>query len=142
MFYEFDVTVPPNTLRASPVIVPVEFVAGAIVGVHVQIPLGCRALAHTAAYNELHQVWPANQDGDIKGDGAIVSWPEDYEVPSDNYQLQIYAWSDDDTFAHTLTWRFAFQTAAERAQQNTAMQALNYLAKWFAQQGGASVGGA
>lgn len=142
MFYEFDLVVPANTAKATPLIVPVEFVAGAIAGVHVQFPPGCRALVHTAAYDDLNQVWPANQDGDIKGDGAIVSWPEDFDVPTDNYQLQLKAWSTDDTFQHTITWRFAFQTADEKARDTQAFTALQYLARWWGSQGGAAVSGA
>lgn len=131
MFYEIDLVVPANTLKSAPVIVPAAFVAGTIIGVSVQIPAGCASLVHTAAYDELHQVWPANQDGDIKGDGTVVSWPDAYDVPSDNYTIQLWAWSSDDTFAHTITWRFAFLGAADAARQQRALNALLYLDQWF-----------
>ncbi len=137
MFYEFDVVVPANTPKSAAIVVPATFVAGAIIGVHVQIPAGCASLVHTAVYNELHQVWPANQDADIKGDGALISWPDDYDVPNDNYQLQLKAWSSDDTFTHTITWRFALVSAAERARQQSALNALLYLDKWFSTRQGA-----
>lgn len=140
MLYEYDVVVPPNTLKSAPVVMSVPFTAGRITAMHVQFPAGCAGLVHTTVSDELHQIAPANQDGDIKADGAIIDFPDDVAIPVDNFELQVRAWNDDDSFTHTITWRFAVQTAVDAQQQQSALNALLYLDQWFSSQGGVNTG--
>lgn len=121
MFYDFELTIPPNTTEASPFTIDVEMVAGTIHRVEVQIPRGVRGLARTRAFHALHQIWPANPAGSITGDDVLVGWAEEWELKEEPFGLRLLGWNDDDTFPHTLTWRFAL---AERSVQPPAVLVL------------------
>jgi hypothetical protein len=134
LFYEFAIAVPANTPASAPLDTDVQLVAGVITWVEVQFPDGCFGLAHAKILHDLHQVWPTNTDGDISANNEHVDWFESYEMNAEPYDLTLRAWNDDDSFPHTLTFRFAVTPAAAVAQQRVALSALNYLAQWFSQQ--------
>lgn len=132
MFYEFAVTAPPSTSSEDPVIETVNLVPGVITFVEVQFPRGCAGLVHASVRNALHQVWPTNQDGDIAGDDARVSWDEQYDLDAEPYALSLVVWNEDDTFPHTVSFRFAEINAVDFAAQLEGLHALQYLNRWFA----------
>lgn len=134
MFYEFAVTTPANTPSTSPKITDVYLVAGVITWVEVQFPRGCSGLVHAAVRDKLHQVWPTNPDGNISGDDVHVDWLEHYELAEEPYGLHLVTWNNDDTFAHTLSFRFAETPAELVAKQVAALRALQYLDVWFSRQ--------
>ncbi len=106
MFYQFGLTIPANTLKASPAVLEVAVSPGNLVSVSIQFPRGCVGLVHTVATRAGHQLWPTNSDGDLSGEDAIIPWQEDLVLEDDPYVFQLRGWSDDDSFPHTLTWRF------------------------------------
>lgn len=106
MFYEFRLTIPANTSRAEPAEDVVEVSPGRVVAVEIQFPPGCAALAHVAVLQELHQLWPTNPDGDIAADGASISFQEDHLLDQPPFQLTLRGWNEDDTYPHTITFRF------------------------------------
>lgn len=112
MLYSFDLAIPDNTPEASPLELDVVLVPGTIVRVEVQFPRGCVGLVHTQAFFLSHQVWPANEGGSLAGDGALIAWEEDYELPGEPFGLRLVGWNDDDTFDHRITWRFALREAS------------------------------
>ena len=107
MFYSFDLVIPANTTEASPLRLDVEMAPGTVHRVEVQIPRGVRGLARTRALHALHQVWPANPDGSLTGDDVLIAWTEEWELDEEPFALTLEGWNTDDTFSHTLTWRFA-----------------------------------
>ena len=137
MFYEYDVVVPPNTPASAPVVVTALLTAGTLTNVSVQLPRGCQGLVHAYVQDKLHRVVPANQDGDIKGDDIVVPASEEYQVPTDDYELELAAYNLDDTYTHTVTFRLDVLPASRAAEQQSALNALLYLDKWFSQQTGA-----
>ena len=112
MFYEFALTVPANTAQAVPAELEMPLSPGTVVQVGVQFPRGCVGLVHVQVLDAEHQVWPTNLDGDIAAEGFTVSWPEDLDLADSPYTLTLRAWNDDDTFPHTVTFRFALQAAS------------------------------
>lgn len=111
MFYEFDLTIPANTSVDSPAELEVYMAAGIIKQVEVQIPRGARSLVHTVAVRGIHQVWPSNPDGSIKGDNARIVWGEDYDLVEPPHSFRLYGWSPDTSFPHVVTWRFQMVAA-------------------------------
>lgn len=134
MFYEFSVTAPKNTPIASPVKLDVALVPGMISRVAVQFPSGCVGLVGATVYHKLHQVWPTNPDGFIIADDFTVQWEEQYEVNEDPFKLQLRVYNLDDTFPHTVTFRFAELGGPELKALRDAQQGLDYLGRWFARQ--------
>jgi hypothetical protein len=107
VFWEYTLTIPANTPASAPVESDVNLSPGTIVRVDVQFPRGCVGLVHVKIWKEEHQVWPVNVDGNIASEGQTVSWPEDYDVTDEPFTLTLRGWNLDDTFAHTITFRFA-----------------------------------
>jgi len=105
MFYEFAVTVPANTPASSPLRQTVTLVPGTLVGVSLQFPPGCVGLVHAQIWEANHQRWPSNPGGSISADGVVVAWQEDYPLVTEPYQFILLVWNQDDTFAHTVTFR-------------------------------------
>lgn len=114
MFYEFDLTIPSNTLESAPAELEVFMAAGIVKQVEVQIPRGARSLVHTVAVRGIHQVWPSNPDGSIKGDDARIVWGEDYDLTAPPHTLRLYGWSPDTSYSHVVTWRFQMVAAPVR----------------------------
>jgi hypothetical protein len=106
MFYEHPLTIPANTPATSPFELEVELDHGRIVGVELQFPRGCVGLVHVQVRRELHQLWPTNVDGDISGEDARIGWVEDHDFTEEPYTLTLRGWNLDDTFQHTVTFRF------------------------------------
>ena len=114
MFHEFDLTIPANTLKASPAELAAVMGTGIIKGVEVQIPFGCRGLVFTVALRGLNQVWPSNPDASIKGDGSPVRWGESYDLTEPPHVITLRGWSPSTSFQHIITWRFELAPAPER----------------------------
>lgn len=106
MFYEYRLTIPANTLATSPTEEEVELEHGRIVGVEVQFPRGCVGLVRVRIRRELHQLWPSNPDGDILAEEARIGWQEDYELTEEPYTVTLQGSNEDDTFPHTIRFRF------------------------------------
>lgn len=118
MLYEFDVTAPANTPATAPTEVLARLNKGVITRVSIQIPQGCMGLARAQIWRGGHQLWPIPPGSYFKGDGAFIDWPEDYELTDEPLVLRLRVWNIDDTYSHTLTFRFATITlqAAEEAR--------------------------
>lgn len=114
MFYEFDLTLPANTAEASPVTSVVKLAAGTLTRIGVQFPLGCKGLAHVYIRRALYQVYPVNPAGNVKADGAIIETDESYLLDQPPFEITLYGWNDDDSYSHTITFRFVLapRTAA------------------------------
>lgn len=116
MFYEFKLTIPANTTSAAPTEEVVEISPGRVVAVEIQFPRGCFALVHVAILQELHQLWPSNPDGDIAAEWANIHFEEDHLIDQEPYQLTLRGWNEDDTFPHTITFRFNIMPLAAPAR--------------------------
>jgi hypothetical protein len=106
LFYEFDLVLPKNTTEQVPVTLTVQLNPGRLVGVSVQFPRGCVGLAETVARRASHQLFPTNTDGTVRGENAIIAWAEDQVLEEEPYLLELVGWNADDSWPHTLTWRF------------------------------------
>lgn len=107
MFFSVDVTVPASTAEASPATADVLLPPGVIQQVDVQFPAGCVGLVHTFCSRGANQLWPTNPDGDFASNGFTISWQEDLELNDAPFRLHVVAWNLDDTYPHTITWRFS-----------------------------------
>jgi hypothetical protein len=106
MFYEFKLTIPANTPATDPTEQTVQLSPGIISHVELQFPRGTVGLVHVVVRRALHQVWPTNPDGDIAAEGINVSWADDYDLSEPPFELTLSGYNLDDTFDHTITFRF------------------------------------
>mgnify|MGYP001573842207 CR=1 FL=1 len=119
-FYEFDITSPANTLQADPTEQLVSLNAGVITHVAVQIPRGCVGLVHAQIWRADFQVWPTNPEGDFQGDNVFIEWDEEYVLEDEPLDLRLIIWNLDDSYAHTITFRFALQPLPADAHPQAA----------------------
>ena len=127
MFYEFDLTISANTAKSSPKELEVPLNAGTVTAVGIQFPAGCSGLVEVAIFRSGHQVWPGDPDEVIKGEDAIVSWTEDYDLDDPPFGFVLRGWSPGTTYDHTITFRFALldlDTARDQRGLGGLMQRL------------------
>jgi hypothetical protein len=93
--YEFDLTVPANTLQASAVSRAMPIDPGIVTRISVQFPAGCVGMVHAQILRALHIVMPNNSDATIKGDNIVVESEEEIDVTHAPLQLIARAWSPD-----------------------------------------------
>ena len=106
MLFVYSLTIPANTTAAAPVTDLVDIVHGVLRHVSVSFPPGCAALAHITVLQHEHQIIPANAGGDLAWDDLTISWPEDIELVEVPYRLKLVGWNEDDSYPHTITFRF------------------------------------
>lgn len=117
MLYEFDVTSPANTPATAPTEVTARLNKGVVTQMQVQIPSGCMGLTAGQVWRGNSQVWPSNPGGYFKGDGLVLTWPEDYTLADEPLSLKLRVWNTDDTYEHTITFRFALLSLAEAEER-------------------------
>lgn len=123
MLYEVNVTSPANTPATAPTEVLARLQKGVVTAVSLQIPQGCMGLARAQVWRGASQLWPSTPGAYFKGDGAAIEWAEDYELDDEPLSLRLRVWNIDDTYAHTLTFRFAV-ISLQQAEEARAMPGL------------------
>lgn len=116
-FYEVSVTSPANTPASAPTEGALQLAPSVITHVAVQIPRGCVGLVHSQIWRADFQLWPSNPGGDISGDGAIIEWDEEYVMDDEPLTLRLIVWNEDDTYPHTITFRFTTMPLAVAAER-------------------------
>ncbi len=101
MFYEFKLAVPALTSQSDPVSVVMPLTEGIIHRFEVQGDWGEHNLVSVSIRRAVHQVFPSNPSGVIHPGFFPVGGATWYELEEEPFQLEAYAWSDDDTYAHT-----------------------------------------
>ena len=112
MFYEFPVTVPANTLQSAPVTQVCKLTEGIVHYVEIEFPAGCAdqlggagPLVHVQIRQPEATYLPTNPDSSFASDDHIIPIREYKALGEGNNVLKIYAWNDDDTYAHTVIVR-------------------------------------
>jgi len=106
MFYEFAISVPKSTTQGTPKTQKLRLAHGVIHRVEVQFPIGTQALAHARLEHHSFGGLPTNPQGNFCSDGYIIPVDEYLEFFSAPYEVTAILWNDDDTYAHTITFRF------------------------------------
>jgi hypothetical protein len=124
VFFNKAVTVPAAAAGSITIVRQlIAFPPGTITRVAVLFPPGCAGLVATNCFRGAHQVFPTNDQGDLVSDGETISWDEEYDLDDAPFTLQINVASLDDTYAHTLTWRFTMKRFAPSVQAQVLAQA-------------------
>lgn len=105
MIYEYDLTIPANTLVSAPVRQIMLIDRGIIHKVEVEFPGGSNKAVLVTIRDALHQVYPTNPDGQLKANNFTISGSEWLEVEEPPYQLEAYGWSPGTTYQHVITIR-------------------------------------
>jgi len=115
VFYEFRLTIPASTPATAPLEELVTLDTGRIVKGEILFPRGCVGLVHVKVRREYHQLWPSSPDRDFAGDDAHIEWSEDLDFSEPPYTLTLVGWNEDDSYPHTVTFRFNLLPASPPA---------------------------
>lgn len=107
MNYVFDLAIPANTTKASPVSELHRLTHGIIHRVEVSFPPGCAGLAHVVILRGLHQLWPTNPEGSFHSDSYTSQWNDYHRLFAEPFAVVLKGWNLDDTYPHTITVRLA-----------------------------------
>lgn len=109
MLYEYDLVVPAHTPATAPVNTEMVLTQGIIHRLEVTFPAGCGNEVHVVIRRAVHQVWPTNPGGTMKGNFWTISVPVWYEMEEAPYRLHAYGWSPGANFPHTITIRLGLE---------------------------------
>jgi hypothetical protein len=105
MYYETNLTIPPNTPVTAPATRELQITKGVIQHAEVFMPKGAAGLVHGVVYLWERQLWPSNPDGYFTSDGQQIPFDEDLEIVDPPYVLELRGWNDDDTYPHDMILR-------------------------------------
>lgn len=103
MWFDYTITIPPNTPMESPTVVECPIAHGVIHRVEVQFPPGCAGLAHVQICRPIHVIYPTNPSGSFAADGRAISFDDYHLILERPYRVWLRGWNFDDTFPHTIT---------------------------------------
>lgn len=110
MFYRYSLTVPANTPSTAPIATTMRLSHGIINQIEIGFPPGCAGLVHVSIFHFEHQAWPTNPDNDFAWDDYNVTIRnEAFGLVTRPYNLTLRAWSEDNTFPHTIVCRLGIQ---------------------------------
>lgn len=110
MFYEWAITVPPNTPEQNAIRQDVTLTVGVVRKVEVQFPTGCAGLVHARIHRQGVQVWPSNPGGEFASDGYIISFDEKYILDDEPLGFTLEVWNEDQTYEHQVRIRMLLDT--------------------------------
>jgi hypothetical protein len=102
MQYQVNLSVPPLTSQATPIVAIQLLDVGTLDSIDVRFPSGCCSLVHFAASMKAGQLVPWNQDGSIASNNHVVHSSLDVPITQPPMELYVSGWSEDDTYTHTL----------------------------------------
>jgi hypothetical protein len=112
MIFVFPLTLPANTPETAKQKTVLALARGKITRVMVEFPPGHAGLTHIGINRGLFQLWPANQSATFRSSNETIIWEEEYSLDTPPYNLDAYAWNEDDTYEHTITVRIVIAPVA------------------------------
>lgn len=106
MLYVVEISTPANTTETNKKRTVVQMEQGIVRGFEVYFPPGSAGLLHCHIDDVTHQVWPKTPRTDFAANDVTIRWEDEYSLLYPPYELQIYTWNLDDTYAHNIRVRF------------------------------------
>lgn len=102
MLYNFTISTPASTTEANALKTVLPLCQSKIYRVSITFPTGPAGLLYFRLKRALHQLIPFNTNEWVNGDGIIISSNEHLDLYSAPYQLEVYTYNSDDTYAHNI----------------------------------------
>lgn len=106
MLFDFDLIIPAATPATAPTETLARLTRGKLKRINVFFPPGPATLVHVVARHNLHQLVPANYDGDLNYDDTTIITELDYDLVDPPYEIKMVGWSPTATYQHTITFSF------------------------------------
>lgn len=108
-----SVTVPKNTVAATPLVEPWQITQGLFYKLDIFFPPGPSGLVGIALRTGLHQIYPFDSDEWFIGDNVPISFDDEYMFDIASGQIEIAAYNLDDYYDHTIYVRLGIITDPE-----------------------------
>jgi len=102
MFYSWPVVVATDNIESNKSVIQMPMSAGIIHQVDILFPDTCDHDIRVQIFNASFQLWPTNRGGTIRGDAAVISFRDFYEMAPATNILTAYAWLTDEDKAGTI----------------------------------------
>ena len=103
MYQFYQLTVPPSSVSSEVQVLDINIGKVYLDFIDVGFPHGCFGLVHMAIYYNDVRIVPLNRDTDLSYDGFTVRIPVGVEIDDEPYLIRCMAYSDDDTYYHTIS---------------------------------------
>ena len=113
MISNFAVTTPKDTSKDTPEITLIKLPVGIVYEVNFVFPSGCAGLVGCAVEHEGHRIWPTLSDEFFYADDEIIDFTEHYEVREGHQDFKLLTYNEDDTYDHTIVFRFGILRKSE-----------------------------
>ena len=102
MFYAWPIVVAAGNTESNKASIDMPMSSGIIHQVDIMFPDTCDHDIRVQVFDASFQLWPSNRDGTVRGDAAVVSFRDFYEMTINNNILKGYAWLTDAAKASTI----------------------------------------
>ena len=92
MFYSWPIVVAADNLVTKKATIDMPMSSGIIHQVDIMFPDTCDHDIRVQIFDASFQLWPSNRGGTVRGDAAVVSFRDFYEMRGDNNTLTGVAW--------------------------------------------------
>lgn len=113
MFFEYDITYPPNTLPEYEQVNVLRLTRGVIKRIDIVFPRGCAALVGVRIFRGSFQVVPLNYGDYIETDGETVVVETAIDLSVNPYEIEVRGYNVDDTYQHTIRFRITMALPEE-----------------------------
>jgi hypothetical protein len=98
MFYSWPIEVAAGNTVANKALIDMPMSSGIIHQVDIVFPDNCDHNIRVQIFDASLQLWPSNRGGTIRGDAAVISFRDFYEMaPAANVLKGVAWWADTET---------------------------------------------
>ncbi len=115
MRYRGSLTVPANTLAASPVSATVGLTYGRIEQVSILFPAGPSGLVNLIVLYHERQIFPTSPEQTFIGDDHLITFPESFPIHDLPFDVVLVGWSPGSTLSHAVYVDFSVEPEVEIA---------------------------
>ena len=105
MFYEYTLTIPAGTPKATAIELDALVEPGILTRCEVDFPPGCHRLVHISIVEGKFQLFPRNPEEDMKADGYVIPIPTYIPLRRGHNQLKLRGWSPLTIYSHNIVVR-------------------------------------
>lgn len=102
MFYSWPIVVAADNFATKKSTIDMPMSSGVIHQVDIVFPDVADHDVRVQIFDASFQLWPSNRDGTVRGDAAVISFRDFYEMEAANNTLRGVAWLTDATKACTI----------------------------------------
>lgn len=103
MIYSKNISTPKDTAQSSLKLTRIHVTKGLVYKVEFYFPSGSAGLMGVAVFDGLYQIWPSTVGEFFVGEDRTISFDDMYLKDSAPYELQVYTYNQDDTYAHSVS---------------------------------------